>query len=73
MTGSLNRVGGVFGGMLSNELVGVTVGAIMAFEGDASPLIEVTVVVCDGGDCSKLVSVLVKLRTGIKVIGGPKP
>lgn len=51
--------------MALDEAVGVTVGASIRFDGDAW-----LTAVDDGPDCSKLVSVWVKLRTGTRTIGG---
>lgn len=64
--GDFGNVGGVSCGLASGELVGVTVGAIIGFEGAAFLADEVF---C-AGNCSKFVSVCVKLRTGTSTIGG---
>ena len=57
---------GVSRGFASKERVGFTVGAIVGFEGVAFLAAEV----CRAGNCSKLVSVCVKLRTATCHIGG---
>lgn len=58
--------GGVSRGPASAELVGVTVGAIIGFEGAAFPAAEVS----GAWDCSNCVSVCVKLKTGTSIDGG---
>lgn len=62
----VGNAGGVSRGLTSAELVGVTVGTIIGCEGAAFSAAGV----CRAGDCSKFVSVCVKLRTGTSTSGG---